>query len=91
MPTATDHLAYIAEHLGDVGSLARFVSRISVMQNGNDLVLDLGGRQLRIRATDQVLVIGGEEVDLGVDEAATLKNLAPLLAVRLTQMDAGSA
>jgi hypothetical protein len=91
MPIATDHLAYIAEHLGDVGSLSRFVSRIGVMQNGNDLVLELGGRQLRIRAADQVLVIGGEEVALGGDAEATLKNLAPLLAVRLSQMDAGSA
>lgn len=91
MPTATDHLAYIAEHLGDVGSLARFVSRMSVMQNENDLVLELGGRQLRIRASDQVLVIGSEEVALGDDADATLRNLAPLLAVRLSQMDAGSA
>jgi hypothetical protein len=91
MPTATDHLAYIAEHLGDVGSLARFASRMAVMQNGDDLVLELGGRQLRIRAADQALVIGGEEVALGTDAAATLKSLAPLLAVRLTQMDAGSA
>jgi hypothetical protein len=91
MPTATDHLAYIAEHLGDVGSLARFASRMGVMQSGNDLVLELGGRQLRIRAADQLLVIGGEDVALGDDAEATLKNLAPLLAVRLSQMDAGSA
>jgi hypothetical protein len=91
MPTATDHLAYIAEHLGDVGSLARFVSRIGVMQNGSDLVLELGGRQLRIRASDQVLLVGGEEVALGEDAAATLKSLAPVLAIRLSQMDAGSA
>jgi hypothetical protein len=91
MPTATDHLAYIAEHLGDVGSLSRFASRIGVMRNGNDLILELAGRQLRIRASDQVLVIGGEEVALGVDVETTLKSLAPLLAVRLSQMDAGSA
>jgi hypothetical protein len=91
MPTATDHLAYIAGHLGDVGSLARFVSRMAVMQNGSDLVLELGGRQLRIRASDRVLLIGGEEVAMGDDAAATLKSLAPLLAMRLSQMDAGSA
>jgi hypothetical protein len=91
MPTATDHLAYIADHLGDVGSLSRFASRMGVMQNGNDLVLELGGRQLRIRASDQVLVIGSEEVALGVDAETTLKSLAPLLAIRLSQMDAGSA
>jgi hypothetical protein len=90
MPTPSDHLAYIAEHLGDVASLTRFVSRIAVMQNGNDLVLDLNGRQLRIRASDQALLVGGEEVALGADAMATLKNLAPLLAVRLSQMDAGS-
>jgi hypothetical protein len=91
MPTASDHLTYIAEHLGDIGSLARFVSRMGIMQNGNDLVLELAGRQLRIKASDQVLLIGGEEVALGADAAATLKNLAPLLALRLTQMDAASA
>jgi hypothetical protein len=91
MPTASDHLAYIAEHLGDVGSLSRFVTRMAVMQNGNDLVLELGGRQLRIRASDQVLVVGSEEVAVGADAVATLKSLAPLLAVRLTQMDAGAA
>ena len=90
MTTATDHLAYIAAHLGDAGSLARFVSRISAMQNDGNLVLELGGRQLRIRAADQALVIGGEDVPLGADAAATLKSLAPLLAIRLSQMDAGS-
>jgi hypothetical protein len=91
MPTATDHLAYIAEHFGDVGSLARFAARMTVMRNGSDLVFELGGRQLRIRASDQVLVIGSEEVALGDDAAATLKSLAPVLALRLSQMDAGSA
>ena len=91
MSDAADHLAYIADHLGDIGSLARFVSRIAVMQNGNDLVLELGGRQLRIRAADQALAIGGDEVALGADAAATLRSIAPMLAVRLTQMDAGSA
>lgn len=91
MTTASEHLAYIANHLGDIGSLARFAARISVMQNGDDCVIDLGGRQLRISTVDQALVIGGEEVALGTDAESTLKNLAPPLAVRLTQMDAGSA
>jgi hypothetical protein len=91
MPAPSDHLAYIATHMGDVGSLAQFAKRMGIMQTGNDLVIDLAGRQLRIRASDQALVIGSDEVALGADAESTLKNLAPLLAKRLSQMDGGSA
>jgi hypothetical protein len=84
-------LADIAAQMDDVGSSPQFGKRIGAMQKRDDLVIDLGGKRLRIRTSDQSLVIGSDGVALGACVETTLKNLAPLLAKRLSQMDGGAA
>lgn len=85
--SATTHLDYIAARLADEPALARFASRLSVAGGADEVVVTLAGRSLSIRPSGHGLVVGGDEVGLGVAPADTLVHVVNRLAIRLSQMD----
>jgi galactose mutarotase-like enzyme len=87
MPSVTEHLAFIAANLADHSGLGRFASRMSINGSAEEVVVNLGGRNLSIRASGQGVAIGAEEIGLGDDPQETLGRVANRLALRLSQMD----
>lgn len=87
MPTAAEHLDFIAAGLSECPALAKFASRLSVAGGGDEVVVNFAGRNLSIRFSGQSVVIGSDEIALGDDQQETLGRVANRLAQRLSQMD----